>query len=449
MEYKTPPHDENIEKALLGCIISDPSKFNLVNSIFNDRDNVFYKTLHNHIYKSIKDLMQKDNTFDLNLLYSQIKRYDDDITMSYLIEIEFPNGMLAEKYAEIVLEHFNARQTIKYCQQAISSIYNGEELLYITGDLRSKLDKTIIDPKNRYSSNIAEDALQTWETYLDETESKHKNIIHTGWIDIDKVITMKKSHHILIGARTAMGKTSFALNLATNIALQGKRPVFFSMEQSKETMIECYISQISGVSRINFMKGQLSDFEIKRVHDNASIWGSNDIMDIGIYEGTYSPMEIRHKLIVEMKDKPVDVVIIDFLHAMKPPVGYKRDGHEWLREATKQLEELAIELNIVIVTLAQLNRSVDTREDKRPVMTDIREAGEDHADIILFIYRDEYYNPDTSEPGVAEIIIAKQRHGRTGKIKLRFIDYSTAFINITEKEKEAKIQDCFGYKYHE
>lgn len=435
IEYITPPHDFEMEQSLLGCLIADPEQFDIINAILPAAENTFYRINNQYIYKAMQELIKQHGTYDIPLIYSKVKQYTDEIGMSYLSEIEYPNGLLAEKYAKNIVSLYNARKIIEHCQLSIRNIQDGHDIMSVISNLRKNIDSTVIDVANIKPVNIADHAILVWEEYLDNQEKNVQSLITTGFIDLDRYINIKKSRHVLIGARTSMGKTSFALNLATNMALQGKRIMFFSMEQSKQDTTECYIAQLSDVSRDGFMRGKLSEREQNKVMENAHLWGSPEVMKMNIEDKTYSPMEVRHKLIMEMKDNPIDVVFIDFLHAMKPPAGYKRDGHEWLREATKQLEEIAIELNVAIITMVQLNRNVDNRENKRPVMTDIREAGEDHADIILFIYRDEYYNPNTEEPGIAEIIIAKQRHGPTGTIKLDFHNHSTAFMNRTQERK--------------
>ncbi len=443
-----PPNDDRVEEGLLGSLLADPEVFSLINSIVTD-EAAFYKTKHRAIYKAIKEVYNDNKTYDVVLIHSKVKEHSDDlsITIPYLSTIEYPNGLLAERYAIRLMELYNARQTIIQCQKTLSDINDGKDLLEIVSNLKASIDKISMDPSNRPATNIAEDAINVWEKYLDEKDGV-ENYIPTGWPRLDRYITMKKGHHVLVGGRTGMGKTSFGLNLATNIALMGYRPVFFTMEQSKESMVECYIAQIAGVSRKDFMKGTLSDHEKERVVNTINTWGAKDILNMGIYEGTYSVEQVRHKLITEMAENPVDVVFIDFLHAMKPPRGYKRDGHEWLREASQQLEALAIELNVLIITMVQLNRGVDNRENKRPVLIDIREAGEDNADIVLLLYRDEYYNLNTEEPGIVEVSIAKQRHGPTGMEKLMFINYSTAFKDIPEKKGNPKyVQESRDYGY--
>ena len=429
-ETIVPPHDEEMEKSLLGSLLADPEQFSVVDSVINSNPEVFYRIKNKTIYESMQNLIVEYDTFDLPLLYSKVKEKTDEVPASYLSEITLPTGYLAEQYAVNLVELYNKRLAILECQNTVVELTSGSDFTTTISSLRGRLDASILNPAFKFSTNIADDALKFWEDYLDNEKERHNNLIFSGWSVLDNMVTVKKSHHIIVGARTSMGKTSFALSWATSVALQGKRVLFFTMEQSKESLTECYISQLADVPRDHFMKGILTPEDRQKVANTAKTWGSNKLMGLGVYEGTYSAQEIRHKIILELEKKPVDIIYIDFLHAMKPPTGYKRDGHEWLREATKQLEEIAIELNVTIVTMAQLSREVDKRDNKRPVQTDIREAGEDHADTILFIYRDEYYDPETDDPGIAEIIVSKQRHGPTGTVRLAFIDYSTRFEDV-------------------
>jgi len=435
LDVITMPHSESLEQSLIGSLLSDPEQFPVIDSLLRSNSEVFYRIKHKHIFEAIAELYYENTSYDLPLVYNRVKAKTDDVTASDLSELSMPTGYLAESYAEQLVELHNKRVAIQECQNAVVSLSNGGDFTDIVASLRSALDQSVLNPANRYSSNIADDALNLWENYLDNEDTIHANVIPTGFSTLDSMTTIKKGHHILVGARTSMGKSSFALSWATNVAQQGKKVIFFTMEQSKNTMVESYISQIAGVSRNRFMRGNLTEEEKEQVKRTVNKWGYSELIPMGLYEGSYAPYEIRHKLVLELEKNPVDIVFIDFLHAMKPPKGYRRDGHEWLREATKQLEEIAIELNVTIVSMAQLSRDVDRRENKRPVITDIREAGEDHADLVLFIYRDEYYYPETEDAGIAEIIIAKQRHGPTGLIRLAFIDYSTKFTDIANAQE--------------
>ncbi len=422
-------YDLNMEKCLLGALINDPNQLSLVESILPVSERTFYNTKYNNIYRTIKKLHEDGKAYDINLLYSEAVKIDDDILLSEITDIMLssPTGMLSENYAEQVTDMYWRRNITEACHTAIDDVQKVDTVVVL-----SNLESTIrsySQKKSFHAQKLSDLADISWENYASE-----KKNIPTGWKDLDDLVFLRKGMHVIMGARTSMGKTSFAINLATNMAKE-HRPLFFTMEQSASSMADCYVSQISGISRFNYMKGTLSDYEVERVNEHAHIWKEH-ADNIGVYDEIMSPDEVRHKIIIEKQNNPVDVVIIDFLHSMKAPQGTNRNSHEWIREAVTQLQNIALEQNVLMITVAQLTRSMNAREDKRPVLTDIREAGEDNTDIVMFIYRDEYYFPETTDKrGVAEIIVAKNRHGKTGTVELKFIHHSTAFEDFTDYDR--------------
>lgn len=444
-----PPFDLEAEQILLGGLLIDPEQFSYIDSLIPIGEKIFYATKHKAIYKAMKTLTEENKSFDIILLYNEVHKHNKDITRSELVDIyhSIPTSAMNERYVHHLLEVYSRRKTAEICKNTLHGITIATPLDELLGTLIKEVSNISVVNNDKEASSINEVGLTWWDNYLNN-EGKPIPRVLTGWEDLDRYVALMNGTHTIIGARTSMGKTSFAINLCTNVAQQGKKPLFFTMEQTKESVATCYISQISNVDRFNAMTGKLTEDDKKRIMDNAHIWGSDNISSMRIYDRSWSASEVRHKILLERIHRPVDIVVIDFLHNMKPPHGMNREGHEWLRETSQQLEEIAIELNIPIVTLAQLNRKVESREDKRPFLSDIREAGEDNADIVMFIYRDEYYYPDTTnDPGVAEIIISKNRHGKTGTIKLDFIPHSTAFItkkkNYTPVRRQASWTEAY------
>ena len=427
----SPPHDLAIERSLLGGLIGAPDLFYLVDSILPAGANTFYSTKHQIVYDAIQRLVKHNEPVDIVILFSEIEKISQDITRSDLIDIAkcSCNGAIADKYAIRVAETFHRRQVLSSCRSAIDNILNKVDLSKTIRTLGKQINEITVNDSQTYAASINKIAIKWWDKCLDY-KSTGTGRIYTGFKDIDKMIALLPGTHFILGARTSMGKTSFAIQMATNIAMQDKRPLLFSMEQTKESVAACYVSQISSVDRFAAMTNTLTDEQKKQIMDHAHIWGSTKIKNIGLYDKPWSAQDIKHKVITEMAQESVDIIIIDFLHNMKPPAYMKREGHEWLRETTAELEEIAIELKVPVITLAQLSRKVEARNDKRPIISDIREAGEDNADIVAFLYRDDYYNPHTEKPGIAEFIIAKNRHGQTGTVELMFLNASTEFKNL-------------------
>ena len=378
----------------------------------------------------MENIIKDDKPLEFSLLTTEANKINKDITIAdiYKAANATPTGQLCEYYASHISELYAKRKVMESCKVALTDLGN-KNVVDVVGTLEKSITEASAKGKQLYADNISDIALQWWEQYI-ESEGETGDRIYTGWRDLDKYLAIMPGTHIMIAARTSQGKTSFAINLATNVAKQSKRPIIFTMEQTKESVATCYVAQIAGVDRFRAMTGTMFPHDKKKVSDTAYIWGSNEINNIGIYDKPCNAQEIRHKIIMERQRNPVDMIIVDFLHNMKRPTGYSSEGHEWLRETVMQLEHIALELKVPIVTLAQVNRNVENREDRRPNLSDIREAGEDNIDIALFIYRDEYYNKDSKDKGVAEIIIAKNRHGKTGMVKLKFINYSTAFKDL-------------------
>ena len=431
-----PPHDLDAELKLIGGILNDKDQYMLVESILPAGAETFYNLRHQALYKAIERILKEDKPLELSLVTTEANKVNQDITIAdvYKAESAIPTGELCEYYSSVISELFAKRKVMEACKIALTNIKDND-VIETVGTLEKSITEASAKGKQLYADNMSDIALSWWERYID-TEGETGDRIYTGWRDLDKYLAIVPGTHMMVAARTSQGKTSFAINLATNVAKQGKRPIIFTMEQTKESVATCYVAQIAGVDRFRAMTGTMFPHDKKKVSDTAYVWGSNEINNIGIYDKPCNAQAIRHKIIMERQRNPVDMVIIDFLHNMKPPTGYSSEGHEWLRETTTQLEHIAVELRVPIITLAQVNRKVEGRDDKRPNLSDIREAGEDNVDIALFIYRDEYYNKDSRDKGIAEIIIAKNRHGKTGMVKLKFIDYSTAFKDLDAEVAE-------------
>lgn len=439
---RLPPQDIVAEKSLLGAIILDDSVIANILPILKPRD--FYDERHQIIYEAMINLYDQHKPIDLLTLNSELKSMKKLKTIGgapYLAELSnfVPVASHAKAYAEIVEKASVRRRLVKAGTEIAQKAYNEDANV---DDLVGAAERELFEVSDKIVKSEYVPMDELLADALERIAELHKNRgvlrgLKTGFRDLDKKTAgFQKGDLIIVGARPAMGKTTFAQNLAYNIASINKKGVlFFSMEMAKNEIIDRMISDVSGVDNWKMRTGNLSDEEFQRIGD-----AMEEMDEIPIYIDDTSSMnivELRNKARRAMHDHNIGIVIVDYLQLLQGSDRYKGQRVQEVTEISRGLKILARELEIPVVALAQLSRGVTGREDPRPVLSDLRESGsiEQDADLVMFLHRPDYYkqnDDDYEETHITELIIAKHRHGEVGKIKLYFHPQLLRFMSLDE-----------------
>lgn len=440
------PQDIVAEKSLLGAImISDSVLPEILNTI---RPIDFYEEKHRKIFSAMADLYDSHQPVDLLTITSKLKQkkqIKDVGGASYLAELSnfVPAASHAKAYAEIIEKASTRRKLIDAATKIADNAYeddaNVDDLVGVAERELFEVSDKIVKSDYTAMDEMLADALERIEDLR-----KNKGALRglkTGFRDIDKKTAgFQKGDLIIIGARPAMGKTTFAQNLAYNIAsINGKGVLFFSMEMAKNEIVDRIISDVAGVDNWKIRTGNLSDEEFARIGDAMA-----EMDEIPIYiddTSSMTIMELRNKARRAMHDHNIGIVIVDYLQLIQGSDRYKGNRVQEVTEISRGLKILARELEIPVVALAQLSRGVTGRDDPRPVLSDLRESGsiEQDADLVMFLHRPDYYkqNDDNYEPtNVTELLIAKHRHGAIGKIELYFHPELLRFMSLDKTREE-------------
>lgn len=430
------PHSAEAEQSVIGSMIMDRDAIIAASEIVVGSD--FYENQYSILFDTMVELFNEGKPVDLVTLQDRLKEKD---VPPQLCSLEFirdlvtsvPTSANVRYYAQIVKEKAVLRRLIKISEAAANDCYLDKEKL---DTILEKTEKQIFDVvQNRNTkefTSIKEAVLRT----IDSIEAAAKNQgsvtgIATGFYDLDyKTAGFQPSDLILIAARPSMGKTAFVLNIAEYVAIKSNiTTVVFSLEMSQDQLVKRMLSMNSRVDSQAIRTGSLSGEEWSDLMESARIIGnSNLIIDD---TSAISVSEVRSKCRKLKLEKNLGLVIIDYLQLMS---GSKKSEsrQQEISEISRSLKSLAREINVPVVALSQLSRAVESRPDKRPLLSDLRESGaiEQDADVVMFIYRDDYYNHDSEEPGVSEIIIGKQRNGPIGTVKLAWQSQYTKFANL-------------------
>lgn len=444
-EGRIPPHDDVAEKSLLGALIINNDVLPEILTIIKPRD--FYDEKHQIIFEAISNLYDNHKPIDLLTLTSELKakkQLDRIGKASYLAELSnfVPAASHAKAYAELIEKASTRRRLInagtRIAEKAFQEDANPDELI---GSAEQELFE--VSDKVVKSDYISIDQLLA--DAFDRIDDLHKNKgalrgLKTGFRDLDKKTAgFQKGDLVIIGARPAMGKTTFAQNLAYNIASINKKGVlFFSVEMSSQEIIDRMISDVSGVDNWKMRTGNLSDEEFQKIGD-----AMDEMDDLPIYIDDSSALtivELRNKARRAMHDHEIGIVVIDYLQLLQGSDRYRGNRVQEITEISRGLKILARELNIPVVALAQLSRNVTGRDDPRPVLSDLRDSGsiEQDADLVMFLHRPDYYHQNDDnyeETHITELLISKHRHGPIGKIELYFHPELLRFMSLdTEHE---------------
>ena len=439
---KVPPQNVDAEMSLLGAVLIDEEVLADITEHVKPKD--FYDKRHGIIYDAIMRLYEKNKPVDLLTLTDELKRkkeIDEVGGSAYLTELTnyVPTAAHAESYAEIVAQKAVRRRLIKASGEISELGYDeatttqellqqAEAELFAVSDQSLKQDLTSLE-------SILTDS-------FDRLEELHRNKgalrgVRTGYRDLDNMTAgLQRSDLIILAARPAMGKTTLVTNLAYNVATIAKQPVLmFSLEMSKEQLVDRMLADASGVDSWNIRTGNLSDDDFGKLSEAMGEMAEAPIF-IDDTPGL-SVLEMRTKARRAAHDQPLGLIIIDYLQLMQ---GSGRDNGNRVQEVSeisRGLKLIARELNVPVIALSQLSRSVESRSPQIPQLSDLRESGsiEQDADIVMFIYREAYYNPETERENVTDLIIAKHRNGPVGKVELYFHPERLRFMSLDRKHE--------------
>ena len=437
---KVPPQNLDAEKSLIGAVLIDEEVLADVSEHVKPDD--FYEKRHGIIFGGMMRLYEKHKPVDLLTLTDELKKKDElDIVGGsvYLSELTnyVPTAAHAEAYAELVATAAVRRRLIK-ASADISEMGFDEDTS--TQELLEKAEAELFSVSDQ---SLKQD-LVSLESILTESfdrlEELHRNKgalrgVRTGYRDLDNMTAgLQRSDLIILAARPAMGKTTLVTNLAYNVATIAKQSVlFFSLEMSKEQLVDRMLADASGVDSWNIRTGNLSDDDFSKLSE-----AMGEMAEAPIYiDDTpgLSVLEMRTKARRQAHEAPLGLIIVDYLQLMQ--ASGRSDGNrvQEVSEISRGLKLIARELNVPVIALSQLSRSVESRSPQIPQLADLRESGsiEQDADIVMFIYREAYYNPETERENVTDLIIAKHRNGPTGKVELYFHPERLRFMSLDKR----------------
>ncbi|EHD0092993.1 replicative DNA helicase [Vibrio vulnificus] len=438
---KVPPHSLEAEQSVLGGLLLDNERWDTVAERVVSKD--FYSRPHRLIFDAIKSILEENKPLDLITLSEHLERREqlEDVGgFAYLADLakNTPSAANINAYADIVAERALVRNLISVANEIADAGYDpqgrsSEDLL----DLAES--KVFAIAEERTSENEGPQNVDSiLEKTLERIELLYKSPqdgvtgVDTGFTDLNKKTAgLQGSDLIIVAARPSMGKTTFAMNLCENAAMDQDKPVLiFSLEMPAEQIMMRMLASLSRVDQTKIRTGQLDDEDWARISSTMGILMEKKNMYIDDSSGL-TPTEVRSRARrVAREHGGLSMIMVDYLQLMRVPALSDNRTLE-IAEISRSLKALAKELNVPVVALSQLNRSLEQRADKRPVNSDLRESGsiEQDADLIMFIYRDEVYNPDSVLKGTAEIIIGKQRNGPIGSVRLTFQGQWSRFDN--------------------
>ena len=437
------PHSIEAEQSVVGAMLMDRDAITTSSEIISGSD--FYQSAYGVVFDSMVELFNEGQPVDLITLQERLRSKDVPAEISSL---EFVRDLLnmvstsanVKYYAQIVADKSVMRKLIRLNEEIANICYAGNDSLEA---VLEKTEKSVFELLQRRNSSEFVPIKQVVLNALERIEKASKNKgtvtgIPTGFIDLDyKLSGLQPSDLVLIAARPSMGKTAFVLNIAQYIAFKKDKSVaIFSLEMSKEQLVNRLFSLESQVDAQALRTGNMKDSDWEKLIEGAGIIGKSRL----IIDDTpgISISELRSKCRKYKLEHGLDIIIIDYLQLMTGGVGRSQESRQQeVSEISRSLKGLARELIVPVVTLSQLSRAVESRPDKRPMLSDLRESGaiEQDADVVMFIYRDEYYNKDSEFKKQAEIIIAKQRNGPVGTVNLAWLGEYTKFANLSRQEE--------------
>jgi replicative DNA helicase len=439
---RVPPHSVEAEQSVLGGLLLDNLAWDRAGDLLTDGD--FYRYEHRLIYAAIGALVAASKPADVITVFEQLQslgKAQDCGGLAYLNALaqSVPSAANMRRYAEIVRERSILRKLIAASDDIATSAFNphGRAVSTVLDEAESKIFQIGEEGSRQRQGFQSIDKLVV--SLIDRVQELHDNGaeevtgVRTGFYELDRMTAgLQKGDLLVLAARPSMGKTAFALNIAEHVAVHEGLPVLvFSMEMGASQLALRLVGSLGRIDQQHLRTGRLDNSEWERLTGAVEQLGKVQLLIDETAGLTSSELRARARRMARQFGT-LGLIVIDYLQLMSGSSGSDENRATELGEISRGLKSLAKELQCPVLALSQLNRSVESRNDKRPMMSDLRESGaiEQDADIIMFIYRDDYYNKESKEPGVSEIVIAKQRNGPVGTVKLTFLKPLTRFDNL-------------------
>ncbi len=449
---KVPPHAVEAEKAVLGGLLLVASAWDKIASKLAAED--FYQKNHQHIFKAIAFINENQQACDVVTVSDWLEAHsltDKSGGLDYLADLaaSTPGASNVEAYAKIVREKSVLRQLIQIGNELAEKAFNPEaqtadELIEEAEKLVFQIREQTLKSQSGFHDikEVLKETIENLEV-LAESDGDITGLPY-GWVDLDKKTAgLQRSDLVIVAGRPAMGKSSFAMNIAERAAITGASVAIFSMEMAAHQLVMRMFSSLSQINQADLKRGKLKDNDWPKLGQSSALLSQSKLFIDD--QPALSPNEIMSRCRRLKNRHGLDLIVIDYLQLMQVKGKVENRANE-ISEISRNLKAMAKELDVPVIALSQLNRSLEQRPNKRPVMSDLRESGaiEQDADLIIFIYRDEVYNPDSQDKGKAEIILGKHRNGSIGKIDLTFRGQFTRFDNY---ENDIMLEDP-GADFH-
>ncbi len=445
MATREMPHNIEAEQSVIGSMLI--SKYASQKAIENLTNDLFYMDSHDKIFSCIRDLMEDNIPIDITTVTSKLEKkkiLKEVGGIEYLSQLinDVPTASNIDEYIKIVNEKAVLRRLIKESSDIASLAYDNDENINDVLDTAEKKILNVVKTRKGSEFRTIQDVMFKTQSDLEKLSQKKGAItgLATGFYDIDNLTSgLHPNELIIIAARPAMGKTAFALNLVINAAMnQDKAVALFNMEMPAEQLAMRMLSSVGQIKQNKLRTGNLEHDDWKRINEAISRFADTKLYIDDTAGMTISEIKAKCRRLASQKDG-LALIVIDYLTLIQGSAKYQGNRQQEVSEISRSLKTLAMELGVPVVALAQLSRGVEAREDKRPMLSDLRESGsiEQDADIVAFLYRDDYYNKqetDTNPVSESEFIVAKHRNGPTRTINLIFQRDTSTFVNCVNKE---------------
>ena len=445
MATREMPHNIEAEQSVIGSMLI--SKYAAQKAIENLTNDLFYMDSHDKIFSCIRDLMEDNIPIDITTVTSKLekkKTLKEVGGIEYLSQLinDVPTASNIDEYIKIVNEKAVLRRLIKESSDIATLAYDNDENINDVLDTAEKKILNVVKTRKGSEFRTVQDVMFKTQSDLEKLSQKKGAItgLATGFYDIDNLTSgLHPNELIIIAARPAMGKTAFALNLVINAAMnQDKAVALFNMEMPAEQLAMRMLSSVGQIKQNKLRTGNLEHDDWKRINEAISRFADTKLYIDDTAGMTISEIKAKCRRLASQKDG-LALIVIDYLTLIQGSSKYQGNRQQEVSEISRSLKTLAMELGVPVVALAQLSRGVESREDKRPMLSDLRESGsiEQDADIVAFLYRDDYYNKqetDTNPVSESEFIVAKHRNGPTRTINLIFQRDTSTFVNCVNKE---------------
>ena len=430
------PYNIEAEEAVLGATLIDPEAITKIAPFLRPED--FYREKHRWIYEALLNLHERDEPADELTIADELERMGrlsdvGGIAAIHELALKVPTALHIEHYGRIVERNAVLRRLIEAAENIARLAYENSE-----DDIAEIIDRAeslLFAVSQHRLTGAMIPIQQILGEFYEQVEKlfieRHPVGLPTGFTDLDRLLGgFQPGDLIILAARPSMGKTAFSLSITENVALQqNARVAFFSLEMSADQLVQRLVSSQTGINAQKLRVGPITEEDLQRVSMAVDTLRNTRIF---IDETpAISPIELRTKARRVASEHGLDLIVVDYLQLMRG-VGRTENRVQEISQISRSLKALARELRVPVLALSQLSRQVESRHDKRPMLSDLRESGsiEQDADVVMFIYRDEVYNKETDKPNIAEIIVAKHRNGPTGVVELRFVRENAKFSNL-------------------